>query len=237
MILGNTYVYACPDCQLRVSKRSVRSGTKMGATYYSDLRIDAPGYPKIPQLTKCEQCECIFWLDETTKVEGAIVSEPLRFYIDLDHIQEVQDEKKNPAFGDQLEVHPAKELDREGIKDALFMNVQRDYEEEHYLRRLLLWAYHEQLQDGTILREELNEDLDYLENIDALLHLLADENYDKDDDDNPHFFRAELHRFAGRFDQCINILRFRYALKFWHPEVKKMKQKCRDRNRDAFVFD
>jgi hypothetical protein len=117
------------------------------------------------------------------------------------------------------------------------MNVQRDYEEEHYLRNLLLWTYHEQLLNGAILREELNEELDYLENIDALLNLLADKNYDKDDDNNPHFFRAELHRYAGRFKQCMKILRFRYALKFWHPNVKKMKQQCRERNRDAFVLN
>jgi hypothetical protein len=233
MILGNTYVYACPDCQLRVSKRSVRSGTKMGATYYSDLRIDAPGYPKIPQLTKCEQCECIFWLDETTKVEGAIVSEPLRFYIDLDHIQEVQDEKKNPAFGDQLEVHPAKELDREGIKDALFMNVQRDYEEEHYLRRLLLWAYHEQLQDGTLTRELLNEDLAYLQNIDALLRLLEE---DADEEDGK-LFHAELHRFAGRFERSLTMLTPYLNDPLWDPIVQKMRLRCEEGNREVFVLD
>lgn len=234
MHLGPNYVYACPDCQLRVSKRHVISGTIFDAIHFSDLRVEAPKYPKIPRITKCKTCECIFWLDETTKVEGAIMPGPKVFYTeDCFDIKET----KNPAFGDQLEIHPAKELDREGIKDALFMNVQRDYEDEHYLRHLLLWAYHEQLQDGTILREELNEDQDYLENIDALLHLLADENNDKDEDDDPHFFRAELHRYAGRFNQCMNILRFRYALKIWHPYVRKMKQQCRKRNRDPFVLN
>jgi hypothetical protein len=233
MILGNTYVYACPDCQLRVSKRSVRSGTKMGATYYSDLRIDAPGYPKIPQLTKCEQCECIFWLDETTKVEGAIVSEPLRFYIDLDHIQEVQDEKKNPAFGDQLEVHPAKELDREGIKDALFMNVQRDEEDELYLRHQLLWAYHKQLEDGTLTRKLLNEDLAYLQNIDAMLPLLEE---DADEEDGK-LFHAELHRFAGRFERSLTMLTPYLNDPLWDPIVQKMRLRCEEGNREVFVLD
>jgi hypothetical protein len=205
----------------------------MGATYYSDLRIDAPGYPKIPQLTKCEQCECIFWLDETTKVEGAIVSEPLRFYIDLDHIQEVQDEKKNPAFGDQLEVHPAKELDREGIKDALFMKVHRNEEDELYLRYQLLWTYHKQLEDGTFTRELLNEDLAYLQNIDALLRLLEE---DADEEDGK-LFHAELHRFAGRFERSLTMLAPYLNDPLWDPIVQKMRLRCEEGNREVFVLD
>ena len=216
MIPGPTYVYACPDCQLRVSKRSIMSGNTFGATHYSDLRVNAPMMPSYPRITKCVRCDCSFWLDETTKVAGAIKPEPVLFYIDVDHIQEVQDEKKNPAFGDQLEINSALELDRESIKDALFMNVQRDEEDEKYLRYLLLWAYHKQLEDGTLTRELLNEDLDYLENIDAILHLI-------EEDDNGHLFRAELNRYAGRFDRSLELLESTLNDPLWGVISNKIK--------------
>lgn len=233
MLPGPTYVYACPDCQLRVSKRSIMSGNTLGATYYSDLRVDALMYPRYPSITKCERCDCTFWLDESTKIEGVIMPQIARFYDD----EFIPSETKNPVFGDQLEIKSAYELDREGIKDALFMNIQRNEEEEQYLRFLLLWAYHKQLEDGTLLRETINKDLDYLENIDSLLHLTNNKNVKKNREIGTYLFRAELHRYAGRFDQCMKILKFRYALKFWHPIIKKMKQKCRDKNRDVFVLN
>jgi uncharacterized protein YlaI len=230
MMPGPTYVYACPDCQYRVSNRSIASGNTFGATHYSDLRVDAPMMPSYPRITKCVRCDCSFWLDETTKVEGAIISEPLRFYIDLDHIQEVQDEKKNPAFGDQLELDPAKELDRDDIKDALFMNVQRDDDDELYLRYRLMWAYHKQLEDGTLTRELLNEDLDYLENIDAILHLI-------EEDENGHLFRAELNRFAGRFEHSLVLLEPTLNDPLWGVISKKMKELSEAGNREVFVLD
>ena len=233
MIPGPTNVYACPDCQLRVSKRSIMSGNTFGATHYSDMRVDAPMMPSYPRITKCVRCDCSFWLDETTKVEGAIKPEPVLFYIDVDHIQEVQDEKKNPAFGDQLEINSALELDRESIKDALFMNVQRDEEDEKYLRYLLLWAYHKQLEDGTIHREALNEDLDYLDNIDALLHLLEEDATEDDD----KLFRAELHRFAGRFDRSLELLEPTLNDPLWGVISKKMKELSEAGNREVFVLD
>lgn len=229
MIPGPTYVYACPDCQLRVSKRSIMSGNTFGATHYSDLRVDAPMMPSYPRITKCVRCDCSFWLDETTKVEGAIKPEPVLFYIDVDHIQEVQDEKKNPAFGDQLEINSALELDRESIKDALFMNVQRDEEDEKYLRYLLLWAYHKQLLDGTMTRGALNEDLDYLDNIDALLKLI-------EGDKDSTVFCAELNRFAGRFDRCFALLE-PFIEEFMGPIVGEIHDRCLEGNRDAFELN
>jgi uncharacterized protein YlaI len=233
MIPGPTYVYACPDCQLRVSKRSIMSGNSFGATRYSDLRIEAPMLPSYPRITKCVRCDCTFWLDETTKVEGAIMPQPVLFYIDLNHIQEVQDEKKNPAFGDQLSIDPALELDLESIKDALFMKVQRDEEDELYLRYQLLWAYHKHLEDGTLTREQLNEDLAYLQNIDALLPLLEE---DADEDDGK-LFHAELHRFAGRFERSLELLEPTLNDPLWDVISKKMKELCEIGNREVFVLN
>jgi hypothetical protein len=193
------------------------------------MRVDAPMMPSYPRITKCEGCECTFWLDKTTKVEGAIMPQITSFYDDVHQTSEV----KNPAFGDQQELHPAVELNRESIKDALFMNVQRDEEDEKYLRYLLMWAYHKQLEDGTILREALNEDLDYLENVDALLHLL-EEDANEDDD---KLFHAELHRYAGRFDRSLELLEPTLNDPLWDVISMKMKELCKEGNREVFVLD
>jgi hypothetical protein len=226
MIPGPTYVYACPDCQLRVSKRSIMSGNTFGATHYSDMRVDAPMMPSYPRITKCVRCDCSFWLDETTKVEGAIMPQITTFYDDIHQTSEV----KNPAFGDQMELHPAEELDRDDIKDALFMNIQRDDDEELHLRYRLMWAYHKQLEDGTILREVINEDLDYLENIDAILHLI-------EEDENGHLFRAELNRYAGRFERSLALLEPTLNDPLWGVISMKVKELCELGNREVFVLD
>jgi hypothetical protein len=226
MIPGPTYVYACPDCQLRVSKPSLASGNTFGATHYSDMRVDAPMMPSYPRITKCERCDCTFWLDETTKVDGT-VGIPFTALYDDDF---TPDETKNPVFGDQLEINSALELDRESIKDALFMNIQRNEEDELYLRYLLMWAYHKQLEDKTLSREALNEDLDYLENIDAILHLI-------EEDENGHLFRAELNRFAGRFDRSLELLEPTLNDPLWGVISKKMKELSEAGNREVFVLD
>lgn len=225
MILGPTYVYACPDCQYRVTKRSLASGNTFGATHYSDMRVDAPMMPSYPRITKCEQCDCTFWLDEETKVEGAIMPRIAHFYDD----DFTPNETKNPAFGDQLELHPAKEVDREGIKDALFMNVQRDEEDEKHLRYLLLWTYHKQLLDGTMQREALNEELDYLDNIDALLKLI-------EGDKDSTVFCAELNRFAGKFDRCFELIE-PFTEEFMGPIVGEIHDRCLAGNREVFELN
>jgi hypothetical protein len=225
MIPGPTYVYACPDCQFRVSKRSIMSGNTFGAIQFSDLRIEAPMKPRYPYITKCKRCACTFWLDDSTKVEGTIADRFISFYDD----QFARNDEKNPVFGDQLEIHPALELDQESIKDALFMNVQRNEEDEKYLRYLLLWEYHKQLLDGTITRETLNKELDYLENIDILLRLI-------EGDENSLFFCAELHRFAGRFDRCLEILE-PYVEEFMGPILGEIHERCLSGNRDVFEIN
>jgi hypothetical protein len=225
MIPGPTYVYACPDCQLRVSNRSIMSGNTFGATQFSDLRIDAPMMPSYPRISKCERCDCTFWLDDETKVEGT-VGIPFTALYDDDF---TPNETKNPVFGDQLEINSALELDQESIKDALFMNVQRDEEDEKHLRYLLLWAYHKQLLDGTILRENLNEDLDYRENIDALLNLI-------EEDEGSTIFCAELNRFVGRFDRCFELLE-PFVEEFMGPIVGEIHDRCLAGNRDVFEMN
>jgi hypothetical protein len=225
MIPGPTYVYACPDCQYRVTKRSLASGNTFGATHYSDMRVEAPMMPSYPRITKCERCDCTFWLDEETKVEGAILPQIAHFYDD-----DTPNETKNPAFGDQLELYPAEELNRDDIKDALCMKVQRNDDDELYLRYLLMWAYHKQLVDGSLTREALNEDLDYLKNIDAILKLI-------EEDENGHLFRAELNRFAGRFDRSLELLEPTHNDPLWGVISKKMKELSEAGNREVFVLD
>lgn len=226
MIIGPTYVYACPDCQYRVSKSSLASGNTFGATHYSDMRVDAPMMPSYPRITKCERCDCIFWLDKETKVEGVIMPHITNFYEDVHQTSET----KNPAFGEQLELHPAEELDRDDIKDALCMKIQRDDDDELYLRYRLMWAYHKQLEVGSLTRETLNEDRDYLENIDAILNLIEEE-------ENGQLFRAELNRFAGRFDRSLELLEPSLNDPLWGVISKKMKELCEVGNREVFVLD
>ena len=225
MIPGPTYVYACPDCQLRVTKGSLASFNTFGATHYSDLRIDAPMRPSFPEITKCERCDCIFWLDEETQVEGVIKHQMADFYNDTHQTSEV----KNPAFGDQFELHPAKELDQDDLKDALLMKVYRDLDEEHYLRRHLLWTYHKQLENGTLTREELNENKAYLANIQSFFHLI-----EADPDSRP--FQAELMRFAGKFELALEILE-PYVDEYMGPILGRIHERCLERNRDVFTLD
>jgi hypothetical protein len=93
-----------------------------------------------------------------------------------------------------------------------------------------MWAYHKQLEDGSLTREVLNEDLDYVKNIDAILKLI-------EEDENGHLFRAELNRFAGRFDRSLELLEPTLNDPLWGVISKKMKELSQAGNREVFVLD
>ncbi|MFM6935175.1 MAG: hypothetical protein ACKOXP_07000 [Flavobacteriales bacterium] len=206
------------------------SGIRNGAIFYSDTRIDGYMNPCFPCITKCTQCHCIFWLDEENQVEGSIPRNISYFYNEYDDEDDTASQTtKNPVFGDQLEIHRAKELDLEGIKDALYMEVQRNFEDEHYLRRHLLVSYHILQETGKITREQLNNDVDYLKNIEDFYQLI-----DHDDECRP--FQAELMRFAGKFERALEIME-PYVDEFMGPILGQIYQLSMQGNRDVFFVE
>ena len=68
MIPGPTYLYECPNCQTVITRDSISSGNTFGAVLYSDGKTDAPMLPRFPDLTKCRQCQTIFWLSKTKEI-------------------------------------------------------------------------------------------------------------------------------------------------------------------------
>jgi hypothetical protein len=172
MIPGPDLRYKCPDCGKIHLRSSLASGNTIGAVYYSDNRCIAPMLPEFPHITKCLQCKLIFWLDSSTKTEER----------------------------DSLSRDYADFLTTDEYKEALSLGMGHDQTRETHLRMRLLWSWHEEMERGTLLPEDVYKDPAYEENIDALQKLI------NTNDTGGLLYFAELHRFAGRFEEAAHIL-------------------------------
>lgn len=69
MMPGPTLIKQCPKCQETFKQYTLQSANGIGATYWSDGKVQAPSWPATPRLVKCPHCGYFVWLEEATIVE------------------------------------------------------------------------------------------------------------------------------------------------------------------------
>ena len=62
MTLGPATARACPACRTAVAEISLMSGNTLGATFWSDGKVDAPMMPDLPDVVRCPSCAAVFRL-------------------------------------------------------------------------------------------------------------------------------------------------------------------------------
>jgi hypothetical protein len=65
---GPTIVRECPSCTNQVSQFTIGSGNTMGATWWTDGKMEAPMLPFMPALVKCPHCKHLLWLEDAKKL-------------------------------------------------------------------------------------------------------------------------------------------------------------------------
>ena len=70
MLPARPLLHQCPNCDYFLKKRNILSGNTFGGVLYSDGKIEAPMLPELVIITKCKNCNHVFWLNEKTEVEN-----------------------------------------------------------------------------------------------------------------------------------------------------------------------
>lgn len=67
---GPAIIRICPHCASRFAQKSYASRNTFGARYWTDGKMDAPMYPKSPDIVRCPHCKSVLWLSKSVEVEG-----------------------------------------------------------------------------------------------------------------------------------------------------------------------
>jgi len=180
MMLGSDYIYECPKCGHFLKKSTLISGNTFYGADYSDGKSIKPMLPDFPDLTKCKNCDNIFWLSNLKKIGE-----------DDSSWWEVANSKwANVEYAEFL-----------NIKDLFRALEISKPQEEEIIRTWILWAFNDRIRDGGkgMFIEEDDKDL-WEQNCKALLNLLSDDNFDK------KYMKAELYRNLGEFEKCIDLI-------------------------------
>ncbi len=177
MQYGDAQLYACPRCGALVKWRGVKSGNTFGSKLYSDGKRESPMLPQISDLVKCESCSAFYWLREQDPKDPMMVWEQV---------------------GSARAVKP---ISIEELGEAIDQDIARDRYRELRLRRMFLYALNDRTRTSGLLPYGSGVDEHaWWRNVEALLALLDD------NDTNERFLKAELLRYKGDFDGCMELL-------------------------------
>lgn len=211
MLPGPVKIYQCPNCKSEIGVDTIRSGNTFGAILYSDGKTDAPMLPEEVKITKCSNCDNIFWLESKNIVKTV-----------------------EPWDKDKLypEAQKAEVLSLYDYILALEQNVFNSIKDEEYLRIRLMWKFNDRIRDywyfyennyefwcklyhkgeekgldndkvsvnHKILLRDKREKKIWKENILRIIELLAD------GDDGKIIMIAELYRNLGEFEKSKTTL-------------------------------
>ena len=151
MILGDDQYYKCPNCGDLLKTISLISGNTIGSTQYSDGYQVAFMLPHIPLISRCFNCDTMFWLDENIRVEDT----------------------------DGKDAKDAEILRLEECQKALDNENYKNTEDEIYLRTQLWWAYNDRVRGNIPLFPSENDKGEWRNNLEKLLDIL-DLEYNED---------------------------------------------------------
>lgn len=212
MLPGPTIIYKCPKCGNLIKNDSLLSGNTIGACHYSDGKMIALMMPDRPDITKCQKCKKILWLDDQCDIGS----------YDLWEEPNVDAEWKN---ADQ-----AYFLTIDEYLEALDSNLPEFIEQEYYLRLRVWWAYNDRVRwkGNKLFKNEQDEAL-WKANLEKLLELLDLDDY------NDKIMSAEIYRCLGDFETCLSIIRG-----IQEPDFENIKdaftKACKEKNTNVFQF-
>jgi hypothetical protein len=198
MMLGPDRILACPICGAFAKAITLMSGNTFGAVHFTDGSMIAMHMPDVPRITRCKNCNSLFWLNDENAVWepwGGVPADPEI----LERAQGVE-----PPSADDF-------------AEALTAGLAADPEQEIYLRVRLWWAANQRLR--TAPKDILPEwSADMAENLERLDQLL--------DDSEPGgvLLKAEIARETGRFDEAAELLDREFPGDFAHAaaEIRRL---------------
>jgi len=179
-------VIECPTCGKLYTRTVVLSGDTYGATFWTDGKTEAPMLPSVPEMTKCDQCSTMFWVEEAHRPQ--------------------EENRKRISHHDRI-----RHLTTTECLDAIRNGKARTDDEETYLR-ILAWRGRNDAFRRTSVRQvtaTLDGDTPEMQlNMIKLLSLLNMQ------DSKHRLMKAEILRETGSFDDALKLLDESYPEQF-----------------------
>jgi hypothetical protein len=150
MIPGKSMYYECPVCTTVLARGSLLSGNTIGAQLFSDSKQIAPMLPEFPVVSKCPNCQKIFWLNNDNETEDTGNREVA--------------EARFLTINDYL---------------ALLAYPDFDARDEFFVREQIWWAFNDRVRNGKPLFNTVAEELIWSENAQRLIELLDIDDIDQ----------------------------------------------------------
>ena len=178
---GPDIIRECPKCQARLVQETTASGNTMGATFWTDGKMDASMLPSRPLLVKCPKCGALLWIDEITKL-----GEQWKTYYGY------------PDEGREWTNSVATLLPSEAEYLSLLAEGALPDKKERHLRFQVWWAANDPARNDQGVFEGFSPAQE--KNLAALLDLMDETDPDQ------RLTKAEILRELKRFDECIKLL-------------------------------
>jgi hypothetical protein len=237
MEFGPIVVYKCPGCGNFIQQQTYSSWNNLGGRFYSDGYENAMMLDQTKEITKCENCETLFWLDKQSQFGEYDSNERKKFYrktkIELENVDSANDC-----------------LDLDDYLKAIDANLYRNRAEEKYLRMQLWQSFNDRVRLAHIPDSPLDEkkifhtaeDKErYETNCKKLIEILRAEWDERkgeyeDGEDNGKLKIAELYRNLGEFEKCETALK---AIDDEYEEKKKniIHRECARKHKWVVIFN
>lgn len=191
MLPGPDYIYQCPACGDYYFIESISSGNTLESKIYSDGKKISPMLSEFPVITKCYNCNTIFWLSNIKKqIFNPFDYLPLRLMSE-NRINEYSKFKnaKNTKIFSIFE-----------YSEAVESQIYENNNDEIFLRIRIWWGFNDRVRNNETVFLNKNDKLLWKLNLIRLLEILEIDNI------NHLFMIAEINRNLGNFKKCLEII-------------------------------
>lgn len=197
MFPDSDLVIACPYCDTPARVFQLTSNITIGAITWTDGWMDAPMMPRAPRITRCRQCQKIFW----------VFSAPQLAMIPLGERGEAAGD-----FKDVPHVGPLNESDCfEALKDGLAPGIDLELE----LRVFAWWRGNDAFREPDHARGH-SVSPEAIANMERIIELSAD------GDEDLLLFRAEAQRHLGQFEAARQTLMGVGCSDYWPAKSRQL---------------
>lgn len=216
-----TSLYNCPNCENLISVDFYYAENSVIRRKFSDERVVPPSAPEFPVLTKCSKCKAIFW---TTNLE--------RIGKYRKHWPTGPDNRIEKGW-EKAEIAKFLTLDEyiDSLTNCLNGSTDKDdYDEEVFIRQRIVWGFNDRLRTGESLFYNDTEKRVFTDNIYRLSETLYHNNLSE------RRLSAELHRYLGEFEKCMEILNTLPRNTYNDWVIEKFEIECNLKNTIVFEY-
>ena len=212
---GPDKIIECPNCKKFAKVFTLQSVNTFGARSWTDGKMEAPGLPVRPAITKCSGCNQYFWLSDAKDVSENFFyrwerKEEKKFFDKWcgKEVSQADNPENDPDYRQEWkDAERVRKLSEAEYLDAIILSVFSSKKQELALRITACRVCNDRfrLPRASPVYKPCSTPLQYPEekaNIERLTELLDINNPDE------RLLKAEVIRELGLFDDAVELLKF-----------------------------